>query len=163
MDPAGPFFYNVTEEHRLDPSDAEFVQVIHTDACSILTVGIVLGEGRSEGKGGHLTICLGMRMQMGHVDFYPNGGKYQPACSFGFTGAGEARGCNHDVAQKYWLESINGETPFLAHPCQDWDAFQAGLCDTCGKGCLQMGFHVNKNLTGTYYLRTNSASPFAMG
>ncbi|XP_063873390.1 pancreatic lipase-related protein 3-like [Scylla paramamosain] len=138
MDPAGPFFYNVTEEHRLDPSDAEFVQVIHTD------------------------ICLGMGKQMGHVDFYPNGGKHQPACSFGLTAPGEARGCNHDVAQDYWLESINGETPFLAHPCQDWDAFQAGLCDTCGKGCLQMGFHVEKNLTGTYYLRTSGASPYAM-
>ena len=58
--------------------------------------------------------------------------------------AGEARGCNHDVAQNYWVESINGETPFLAHPCQDWDAFQAGQCNTCGKGCLQMGFHVKK-------------------
>ncbi|KAK8405536.1 hypothetical protein O3P69_001832 [Scylla paramamosain] len=126
MDPAGPFFYNVTEEHRLDPSDAEFVQVIHTDACSILTVSKILKAGRNEGKG-------------------------------------EARGCNHDVAQDYWLESINGETPFLAHPCQDWDAFQAGLCDTCGKGCLQMGFHVEKNLTGTYYLRTSGASPYAMG
>lgn len=145
MDPAGPLFYNVTEEHRLDPSDAEFVQVIHTDACSILA------------------LCEGMEKEMGDVDFYPNGGKNQPGCSSDLAAPGEPRRCNHELAHKYWVESINGETPFLAHPCQNWDAFQAGLCDTCGQGCLQMGFHVEKNLKGTYYLRTNSASPYAMG
>lgn len=145
MDPAGPFFYNVTADHRLDPTDAEFVQVIHTDACSILT------------------ICLGVVEEAGHVDFYPNGGKHQPACSVDLSLPGGTRGCNHDLAHKYWVESINGETPFLARPCHDWAAFEAGECDSCGQGCLEMGFHVEKSLTGTYYLRTNNASPYAMG
>jgi pancreatic triacylglycerol lipase len=40
---------------RLDPTDAEFVDVIHTDSESILMGG------------------YGMEQPVGHVDFYPNG------------------------------------------------------------------------------------------
>ncbi len=32
LDPAGPFFRTVPTYARLDPSDAQFVDVIHTDA-----------------------------------------------------------------------------------------------------------------------------------
>lgn len=144
LDPAGPLFHNVTSDFRLDASDAEFVQVIHTDACSIIES------------------CLGLAEPCGHVDFYPNAGEYQPGCS-DLSKQGETRGCSHSRAHDYWIESINGETPFLARPCSDWDAYVAGECDSCGQGCLEMGFHVQKGLTGNYYLRTNDAPPFAMG
>ncbi|KAF8788378.1 Pancreatic triacylglycerol lipase like protein [Argiope bruennichi] len=62
LDPAGPRFYDAPLEDRLDPSDAQFVDAIHTDS----------GHGLMEG--------LGMRSQVGHVDFYPNGGSDQPGC-----------------------------------------------------------------------------------
>lgn len=62
MDPAGPFFDNTHPAVRLDPSDAEFVDCIHTDGSSIFSLG------------------LGTPEPMGHVDFYPNGGYHQPGC-----------------------------------------------------------------------------------
>ncbi|RVE42421.1 hypothetical protein evm_012936 [Chilo suppressalis] len=58
LDPAFPLFDKLPLSQRLDPSDAEFVDVIHTDA------GI-----------------FGYNRPAGHVDFYPNGGiSPQPGC-----------------------------------------------------------------------------------
>ena len=59
MDPAGLFFTNRDATIRLDPGDAEYVDVIHTDA------------------GG-----LGTSQKVGHIDFFPNGGSLQPGCVF---------------------------------------------------------------------------------
>ena len=36
LDPAQPCFEGTSEEVRLDPSDAMFVDVIHTDSASII-------------------------------------------------------------------------------------------------------------------------------
>lgn len=55
LDPAGPLFSipsAVSSKYRLDASDAEFVQVLHTSGGS-----------------------LGTSLKSGHADFYPNGGK----------------------------------------------------------------------------------------
>lgn len=58
-DPAGPTFEHksITEELRLSEGDALFVDVVHTDA-------------------GH----YGFIAPIGHVDYYPNGGRLQPGC-----------------------------------------------------------------------------------
>ena len=60
LDPALPGFQlGKGPNDRLDPTDANFVDVIHTAA------GI-----------------LGISITAGHVDFYPNGGTpFQPGCS----------------------------------------------------------------------------------
>lgn len=39
LDPAGPYFEGTPPEVRLDPSDANFVDVIHTNAAHFPTVG----------------------------------------------------------------------------------------------------------------------------
>lgn len=39
MDPAGPLFERYAEQVRLDPSDAKFVDVIHSDALPIEDAG----------------------------------------------------------------------------------------------------------------------------
>lgn len=57
LDPALPFFATLKNEWKLDPSDATFVDIIHTSAGSF---------GKIEAAG--------------HVDFYVNGGIMQPAC-----------------------------------------------------------------------------------
>lgn len=59
MDPAGPLFKKWPKEVRLDAGDAEFVDVIHTDA------GI-----------------FGFPRSVGHADFWPNQGvSPQPGCT----------------------------------------------------------------------------------
>ncbi|KAM3955313.1 LOW QUALITY PROTEIN: pancreatic lipase-related protein 3 [Aphomia sociella] len=57
LDPAGPCFANVSSANRLDQSDAEYVDVIHTNAG-----------------------MLGLLDPVGHKDFYANGGRSQPGC-----------------------------------------------------------------------------------
>ena len=55
LDPAGPFFANEHKDVRLDATDADFVDVIHTDS----------------------DFC-GLPQMSGHIDFYVNGGETQP-------------------------------------------------------------------------------------
>lgn len=58
LDPALPLYTFQSKKQRLSPSDAAFVDIIHTD-------------------GG----VLGMPFPMGHADFFPNGGVgLQPGC-----------------------------------------------------------------------------------
>ncbi len=62
MDPAdGGWSLNDTDT-RLDTSDAEFVDIIHTN-----------GGNLSEGE-------IAFDQPIGHVDFYVNGGQKQPGC-----------------------------------------------------------------------------------
>ena len=65
LDPARPGFDHEDPVGRLDQSDADFVDVIHTDAGTTLM------------KGG-----LGLERRCGHVDFYPNGGESQHGCDY---------------------------------------------------------------------------------
>lgn len=64
MDPAEPLFTDTETVVRLDRNDAKFVDVVHTDTLPIT-------------RGG-----LGMPTAIGHVDFYPNGGKLFSFCAF---------------------------------------------------------------------------------
>ena len=62
LDPAGPYFEFTDPNVRLDQSDAQFVDVIHTDGQT------------------HIQLGLGLLQPLGHADFYPNGGLEQPSC-----------------------------------------------------------------------------------
>ncbi|XP_068237122.1 pancreatic triacylglycerol lipase-like [Palaemon carinicauda] len=146
LDPAGPEFYSTSTDLKLDPSDAVFVDVIHSNAGPVLD------------------FCAGLGGSVGHVDFFPNGGKHQPGCTIG----GDwqellSGGCSHGRSHEYWTESINAATPFKSVPCPDVESYDAGKCQDCGSGCQDMGVHVNKQLTGTYFLHTNAESPYAQG
>ena len=57
LDPASLFFITVPTSFRLDKSDAQYVDVIHTNAG-------IQGTIRASG----------------HTDFWPNGGSIQPGC-----------------------------------------------------------------------------------
>ena len=57
MDPPGKYFEGKPSDARLDSSDAQFVDVIHTDSD-----------------------VNGLEQPLGHLDFYPNGGDDQKGC-----------------------------------------------------------------------------------
>ncbi|XP_060516296.1 endothelial lipase-like [Cylas formicarius] len=133
LDPAGPLFSERNTDNRLDPTDAKFVQVIHTN------------DGR-----------LGFGINMGDVDFYPNGGRSQPGCGLDVTGS-----CAHSRAYTYYAESlVNNE--FIAYLCESERDFNRDRCTTNSKSRMG-GFPVDKKASGEYYLNTNSRPPYALG
>lgn len=69
LDPAGPLFEAQHPNARLDSTDAEFVDVIHSNGENLILGG------------------LGSWQPMGTVDFYPNGGRVQHGCANIFVGA----------------------------------------------------------------------------
>ncbi|KAG8253797.1 pancreatic triacylglycerol lipase-like isoform X1 [Homalodisca vitripennis] len=98
LDPAAPLFWANDLNGRLDPSDAKFVDVIHTEG------GLV----------GYFEPC-------GDVDFYPNGGSHQPGCGVDFFV------CSHRRSYKYFAESITSKG-FISTACDSWNDYKSGRC-----------------------------------
>ncbi|XP_070537996.1 inactive pancreatic lipase-related protein 1-like [Ptychodera flava] len=136
LDPAGLYFEDEHPAVRLDPTDAKFVDVLHTDA-------------NLDSSG------AGIIMECGHADFYPNGGENQPGC------VGEdADNCDHARACEFYIESVNSDCKFLScGPCErgEWVT-----CNTCNPVCNYMGYHAVPDSHGVFYLETNAEYPFCM-
>ncbi|KAJ8889271.1 hypothetical protein PR048_008769 [Dryococelus australis] len=126
LDPAEPYFQGMPNIVRLDSSDANLVDVIHTDGKSIFLLG------------------YGMSQPCGHLDFYPNNGKEQPGCDLTETplpltlikeGIEEASrvlvACNHIRAIKLFIDSINTKCPYVAHRCDSFQHFMQVCCLHC--------------------------------
>ncbi|XP_046649317.1 pancreatic triacylglycerol lipase-like isoform X1 [Daphnia pulicaria] len=141
LDPAGPSFRSMPPFVRLDPSDAQFVEAIHTD-------GGALGFGLSE--------------PVGHLDFYPNGGEVQPGCepypanfvasisalAAANTTLTDIVACDHmRVIYLYsdsFLSRNNCQT--VAYECSDYDSFNKGACISCGSDntkCVPFGLQAS--------------------
>ncbi|XP_011306823.1 pancreatic triacylglycerol lipase isoform X4 [Fopius arisanus] len=147
LDPAEPYFQGMPSHLRLDWTDAQLVDVIHTDGKSIFFLG------------------YGMSQPCGHLDFYPNNGKEQPGCtdlsettpSLPLTlireGLEEASrvlvACNHVRAIKLFIESINSKCQYVAHECTDYARFLRGECFSCKSNsslsCGIMGYHADSS------------------
>ncbi|XP_046476732.1 inactive pancreatic lipase-related protein 1 isoform X1 [Neodiprion pinetum] len=159
LDPAEPHFSNTSPMVRLDPTDADFVAVIHTDCNPFISGG------------------LGITQPVGHIDFYPNDGRNQPGCNEGVLdsitlergsfvrGLRRFLGCNHIRSYEYFIESINTACPFLAVPCSSWTRFQEGGCFDCvNQYCPRFGFDAQRgNYHASTYLMTAGAKPFCRG
>ncbi|WAR22785.1 LIPR1-like protein [Mya arenaria] len=157
LDPAGLSFEGQPSEVRLDPTDALLVDVIHTDAQPITSLG------------------LGAKKPMGHVDFYPNGGKDQPGCTRSprthlfklitgkFRSFKKGIACDHARARDYFIESITSTCRFTANLCRSYNAFVRGDCPCRTTPCASMGFHARANsVHGKYFLDTTDKSPFCL-
>ncbi|CAH2075142.1 unnamed protein product, partial [Iphiclides podalirius] len=158
LDPAGPLFDFQDPRVRLDRTDAKFVDVIHSNGETLILGG------------------LGAAQALGHVDFYPNGGRVQHGCSNLFVGAvsdlvlpwaaasAEGRSlCNHRRAYKFFTDSVSPKCHFPAFPCTDYDAFLEGRCFPCSEDrrCGNMGYYADRSLgRGQLYLLTREEEPF---
>ncbi|RZC40197.1 Lipase domain containing protein [Asbolus verrucosus] len=138
LDPAGPSFNFRPEEKRLNKNDAEVVQVIHTN-------------------GG----AFGFKDSCGTIDFFPNGGNWQPGCTrmylLDIKNIVKDIFCDHHRSWKYFIEAVLNPNVFLSTKCGSWDQFKSLTCD---EQQVAMGDLKSKQ-TGDFYLETNKEKPFA--
>ncbi|BET01370.1 phosphatidylcholine 1-acylhydrolase activity [Nesidiocoris tenuis] len=136
LDPAHFLFESTPPEYRLDSSDAEIVEVLHTS-------GGFIGEKES----------LGTR------DFFPNGGTHpQPGCSPDTTGT-----CSHRRAYYYYNEAIGRpDDNFRARRCPSYDHFLKHKCKENGKPVILhlVNNNFDKSFKGNFYFITNPQEPF---
>ncbi|XP_065569009.1 pancreatic triacylglycerol lipase-like isoform X2 [Artemia franciscana] len=161
LDPAEPYFQYMPAFVRLDETDAQFVDAIHTDAKSILLLG------------------YGMVQPVGHVDFYPNSGRQQPGCSLvdipltlieeGLYDAGrDFVACNHDRSIEFFNNSILTGCSFVGYECPDYDSYLKGLCSSCGPddlNCAKLGmdavdYPIKNRKNVQFYFTTDRDKPF---
>ncbi|XP_054922869.2 pancreatic triacylglycerol lipase-like [Dermacentor andersoni] len=152
LDPAAPLFEGYDHTSRLDPTDAKLVDVIHSNGDSFL-------------RGG-----LGAFEPLGHVDYYPNGGKAQLGCNSVFVGAlsdifwGHWQSlCHHRRALQLFTESANPQCPFPAFTCASYEHFQRGECFPCERptDCSYMGYFADRSRArGRMFLMTRQEPPF---
>ena len=142
----------------MDPTDAKFVDVIHSNAQKL-----------------PLEIGFGIMQPVGHVDFYPNGGKNQPGCALSNlqlfdaifntfqtlnpeVGFKKSIGCSHGASATLFTDSIKNTCNYTSYPCSSEDDFNRGNCVKCSSvGCNQMGYRASPLLElNSLYLNTKS-------
>ncbi|KAH8030450.1 hypothetical protein HPB51_006882 [Rhipicephalus microplus] len=152
LDPAGPYFFHMPPAVRLDPTDADFVDVIHSDASLPFSFIANLGLFNEKGK------CFGIDQLVGHVDFYPNNGNKQPGCRMQHINSLLLEGmlesvrrlaaCDHQRSVDYFTATINRRLCLpVGVACRSWEEFTAGRCGGCASRrgrCAVMGFLADK-------------------
>ncbi|KAJ8966508.1 hypothetical protein NQ317_019653, partial [Molorchus minor] len=112
LDPALPFFATLSNDWKLDPSDAKFVDVVHTSAGT-----------------------FGKLEPAGDVDFYMNGGSLQPFC----LKRKYPPLCSHVMSGLYFAESIRNKGSFVGTECENYTDYWLGGCAS-GKRALMGEF-----------------------
>lgn len=137
LDPASPLFSLNDPTERVDASDAEYVEIIHTNGA-----------------------LLGFMSPIGDADFYPNGGEWQNGCGFDLTGS-----CAHGRSHEYYAESISKDASFWAVHCTSFGSVGSSGCNLSGGESHRLGGEdaISKNSRGIYYLSTGSSYPYAQG
>lgn len=134
LDPAAPLFQNEAPENRLDSTDAQYVQILHTN-------------------GGF----QGMMKSIGHADFYPNGGGMsQPGCGSDLFGS-----CAHARATAIFRESLK-TGGFCGRNCSSYEDYKNGKCDDNSVSYFGT-ISLDKTAQGSFYFDTNAKSPYATG
>ena len=138
LEPSGPCFRRLSKQDRLDSSNADFVQVIHTNI-----------DG------------FGMATPMGHVDFYVNGGEYQPS-DINFYPCTTT--CSHFRILTLWLSAMKNPNKFIGIKCNSvQEARDANCYDNSPLITNIMGFNVDTKNGGIFYISTDKMFPYYLG
>ncbi|PWA15598.1 hypothetical protein CCH79_00018469 [Gambusia affinis] len=133
---------------RLDPTDALFVDAIHTDSDH-----------------------FGISIPVGHVDFFLNGGMDQTGCARSrFASMYGYVICDHMRALHVYMSALNGTCQLMGIPCASYEDFLKGSCVDCGvfKGrCPVIGLQEKSGIATSpvpeqqkVFLLTTSSPPF---
>ncbi|XP_055921925.1 lipase member H-A-like [Eupeodes corollae] len=143
LDPAFPPFYTCITAH-LNKKDADFVDVIHTDAW-----------------------IYGAPISTGTADFWPNSGKtLQPGCpKRNYKMLTDNDLSSHRRSWYFWAESVAGKynEQFEAVKTKNWNDFKSGKINEDSDLKVVMGHDCPINISGDYYLQTNGLPPYARG
>merc|ERR1712156_31122 len=118
LDPAGPRWVTglvcpvigYLAKNVLRHDSAAYMDIIHTN-------------GGKKPSGATIWPTLGMRNPVGDIDFYPDGGQWQPGCNDLIVGGGDDKGtgCSHRRAVMYFYWSIKEPDMFPSRQCSEWD------------------------------------------
>lgn len=114
LDPTIFVYAGSNNSRDLDPSDAHFVDILHSSA------GI-----------------LGQWHNGGHADFYINGGTSQPGC--GSSTIFQTLACDHTKVTPYFIETITSQRGFYAGPCTNLFTYLLGWCEPKDSDLVLMG------------------------
>ncbi|KAJ8688023.1 hypothetical protein QAD02_023818 [Eretmocerus hayati] len=163
LDPASPFFrHHLLREktRKLDISDAQLVDVIHTDGSSDFADG------------------FGLLKPIGHIDFFPNGGSQQPGCndvknSVVVSHLNEDSldvdiACSHVRSWFLFIESLRSQLNSNGCKFQSWSckyrvgSYATGSCfpPEESSAAPELGYAADTGPSGQYYLPTRAQSPF---
>ncbi|KAM8820281.1 phospholipase A1 member A [Eudromia elegans] len=150
LDPAGPGYTKASPEERLDPGDALFVEAIHTDADN-----------------------FGIRIPVGHIDYFVNGGKDQPGCPRFISAGYKYLICDHMRAVHLYVSALKHSCPIVAFPCTSHQDFLNGQCLDCVDpflvSCPRIGLQEQAGVNMRklpqevkVYLMTGPSAPFCV-
>uniref|UniRef100_A0A8C9RAN1 triacylglycerol lipase n=1 Tax=Scleropages formosus TaxID=113540 RepID=A0A8C9RAN1_SCLFO len=157
LDPAGPDFEGENAHRRLSPDDAHFVDVLHTFSR------------------GSLGLSIGIQQPVGHVDIYPNGGRFQPGCNlrgalekiakFGIFAVSDAIKCEHERSVHLFIDSlVNEREASKAYSCGSSEMFDRGVCLSCHNNrCNTVGYGITKTRkarSAKMFTKTRASMPF---
>ncbi|XP_038206288.1 lipase member H-B-like [Zerene cesonia] len=138
LDPAGPCFRNLGPEERIDKSDADFVEIVATNI-----------DG------------YGMAAPVGHVNFYVNGGEYQPGDVL-WTFCNVI--CSHIRSYFVWIAALRNPNSFIGLQC---DSVQSAREKNCYERQPRitnvLGLNCDKSKEGIFYLNTDNKYPYYLG
>lgn len=139
LDPAGPCFRNLGPEDRLDAGDGDFVIVVSTNI-----------DG------------FGMAAPVGHVNFYVNGGEYQPG-DFNWIPCNIL--CSHGRSFTLWMSVLLNPSSFIALKCDSvQQARRNGCYDRVPRETnVLSNTKTDRSNTGIFYLATDNNWPYYLG